>query len=255
LSWFRSRPAPLIGHRLPGALHDRLLAGDWLRTAHRGLPRSAPGNSLRAIAAAAALGVDLIEVDLHRTADGHLVLWHDDDLVAPGVKLPIARTTLAKLRTVDLGGGERISELAEAMDLARGRAGLMIDLKAGGLAQGLVATARRLDFGPIVACGHYWGSLRLIKAFDPSIGVAFTLHRTWRRPLGAVQIERGHADAVTVNWRIIDHQLIRRYHACGVAILAWTVDDPAQMRRLLALGVNGLTSNRADLFEEVGSRE
>jgi glycerophosphoryl diester phosphodiesterase len=247
-SWLRSRPAPLIGHGLPAPLHDRLVAGGWLRTAHRGLPRIAPGNSPKAIAAAAALGVDLVEVDLHRTADDQLALWHDDDLVAPGVKLPIARTTLAKLRSVDLGGGERIGTLAEAMDLARGRAGLMIDLKAGGLAHDLVATARRLDFGPIIACGHYWGSLRRVKALDPSIGVAFTLHRTWRRPLGAIQIERGHADAVTVNWRIIDQQLVRRYHACGVAILAWTVDDPAQMRRLLALGVNGLTSNRADLF-------
>lgn len=251
-SWLRPRPAPLIGHGLPAPLRERLHAARWLRTAHRGCPRVAPGNSPRAIAAAAALGVDLIEVDLHRTADDHLVLWHDDDLPAPGRKLPIARTTLAALRAVDLGGGERIATLAEGMDLARGRAGLMIDLKAGGLARDLVATARRCDFAPIVACGHYWGSLRRIKLLDPAIGVAFTLHRTWRRPLGAIQIERGHADAVTVNWRIIDQQLVRRYHACGVAVLAWTVDDPAQMRRLLALGVDGLTSNRADLFAAVG---
>src|SRR5262249_39287346 len=151
---------------------DRLVAGGWLRTAHRGMPRVAPGNSPKSIAAAAALGVDLIEVDLHQTADGHLVLWHDDDIAAPGGNLAIARTTLAKLRNVDLGGGERIAGLAEAMELARGRAGLMIDLKAGGLAHALVATARRLNFGPIVACGHYWGSLRGIKALDPAIGVA-----------------------------------------------------------------------------------
>lgn len=242
-----------VGFGLPAPLRRRLAAGEWLRTAHRGMPTVAPGNSRAAITAAAELGVDLIEIDLHTTADGCLVLWHDEEIVAPGIRLPIATSTLQALQRIDIGAGERVIELSEAITIARGRSGLLLDLKAERLARPVVETVRRFDFGPVIVCGHYWGSLRRIKRFAPEVGVAFTLDRAWRRLLGGALID-GAADAVTVNWRLIDRAFVRHYHARGIAVLAWTVDDPAQMRRLLDLGVDGLTSNRPDLFAACDGR-
>jgi glycerophosphoryl diester phosphodiesterase len=236
-----------VGYRLPPALRGRLRAGQWLRTAHRGLPYVAPGNTASAIAAAAGLGVDVIEIDLHATADGRLVLWHDEAIPAPGQSVPIASTTLHKLRQLDLGQGEHIIELADAMAIARDRAALMIDLKTNGLARPIAETARRLNFAPLIVCGHFWGSMRWLRRHVPEIGISFTLDRPWRRRLGQALIDRS-ADAVTVNRCMIDRALISHYHARGVAVLAWTVDDPAEMQRLLDLGVDGLTSNRPDLF-------
>ncbi|HET8626035.1 MAG TPA: glycerophosphodiester phosphodiesterase [Thermomicrobiales bacterium] len=240
---------PPPGRGLPAPLADRLAAGHWLRTAHRGAPTVAPGNSRAAIAAAAALGVDLVEVDVHATADGQLALWHDDEVPAGRARLRIAATPLAELQRVEVGQGERVITLADAMEAVRGRAALLVDLKADGLAEPIVATARRLDFGPVVVCGGYWESLRDVKRLAPEIGTSLTLDRDWRARYGDDAIERAGTDALTVDARILrEPGLLARCHARGLAVLAWTVDRPADMRALLALGVDGLTSNRPDLF-------
>ena len=204
----------------------------FLQIAHRGAPTVAPGNTAAAIRAALDLGVDLVEIDLHATADGHLVLWHDPTLPSGGQKLPIARHHLAALRQIDLGGGERILELHEALDLARDRAGLLIDLKAPALAQPLVACVKERAFPRTVVCGHYWSSLRLIGALDPTIGIAFTINRAWQRLAAWPFLRRGQAHAVTINWRQLSRARVARYRALGLAVIAWTVDDPALMRRL-----------------------
>lgn len=227
-------------------LARRLGGGSWLRVAHRGDPRVAPGNTGPAIAAAAAAGVDLVELDLQATADGRLVLWHDPEITADGRRVPIARATFAALRGLDLGGGERIATLDEALEIVRGRAGLLIDLKARGLADGIVAAVRRHAPTPVVVCGHHWRSLRRIRRLAPEIGVAHTLDRYWRRPLGAAAIACLDTDAVSLHWRLVDAGLVRRCHTRGIAVIAWTVDDPTLLAHLLRLGVDGVTSNRLD---------
>jgi len=232
--------------------HATLVArSSLLRIAHRGAPTVAPGNTSAAIRAALDLGVDLVEVDLHATADGHLVLWHDPAIPSGGQTLPIARHHLAALQQIDLGGGQRLLELHDAMHLARDRAGLLIDLKAPALAPALVACARSQQAARLVVCGHYWSSLRLIGALDPTIGIAFTINRAWQRLAAWPYLRRGQAHAVTINWRQLTRARVASYQALGLAVIAWTVDDPALMRRLLAFGVTGITSNRPDLFASI----
>lgn len=239
------------GQGLPAPLRDRLAGGGWLRTGHRGAPTVAPGNSRRAILVATDLGVDMVEVDVHRTADGHLVLWHDDTLVIDGAPVALAAATMAVLQAVEIGQSERVIGLADGLDAVRGRAALLIDLKADGLAEQIVETVHKCHAGAVVACGHYWESLREIKRRAPEIGTSLTLDHTWRQWHGSGAIERIDTDAVTVDWRMIDSSFVARCHARGLAVLAWTVDDLALMRRLLAMGVDGLTSNRPDLFSQV----
>ena len=84
-----------------------------------------------------------------------------------------------------------------------------------------------------------------------SNSVSLTLDHAWRRRYGDDGIERIDTDAVTVDWRILDLALVERCHARGLAVLAWTVDDLPLMRQLLAMGVDGLTSNRPDRFAQV----
>jgi len=240
-----------VGSGLPVALRERLVAGEWLRTAHRGATVGAPGNSRRAIVAATNLGVDMVEVDVHRTGDGHLVLWHDDVVVINGARVPIATATMAALQAVDIGHEERIIGLADGLDAVRGHAALFIDLKADGLAEQIVEIVRGCDAGPVAVCGRYWDSLREIKRRAPEIGTSLTLGHTWQQQHGDDVIERIDTDAVTVDWRIADPAFVARCHARGLAVLVWTVDDLSLMRRLLAMDVDGLTSNRPDLFAQV----
>jgi len=241
-----------VGSGLPAPLRERLAGGGWLHTAHRGAPTVAPGNSRRAIVAATDLGVDMVEVDVHRTADGRLVLWHDDALVINGARIPLATATMAALQTVDIGKGERIIGLADGLDAVRGRTALLIDLKADGLAEQIVETVRQCDAEPVVVCGHFWESLREVTRRAPEIGTSLTLGCDWRQQYGDDVIERIDTDAVTVDWRILDPAFVAQCHARGLAVLAWTVDDLSLMRRLLAMGVDGLTSNRPDLFAQAG---
>lgn len=193
----------------------------------------------------------MVEVDIHRTADGHLVLWHDDTMPMGDARIPLARANHAALQSVDIGQGERIIGLADGLDAVRGRAALFIDLKADGLAEQIVSTIRACREQPVVVCGHFWESLREIKRRAPEIGTSLTLDQRWRQRHGDDVIERIDTDAVTVDWRILDAAFVEQCHACGLAVLAWTVDDLPLMRRLLAMGVDGLTSNRPDLFTRV----
>lgn len=247
-------PGVSHGAGLPTPLRARLAAAGWLRTAHRGAPTVAPGNSRRAILAAVDLGVEMVEVDIHRTADGHLVLWHDETILVGDAHIPLATATRAALQSVDIGQGERLIGLADGLDAVRGRAALLIDLKADGLAEQIVATVRACGEQPVVVCGDFWESLREIKQRAPEIGTSLTLDHRWRQRHGDDVIERIDTDAVTVDWRIIDPAFVARCHARGLAVLAWTVDDLTLMERLLAMGADGLTSNRPDLFTHVGNR-
>jgi len=195
----------------------------------------------------------MVEVDIHCTADGHLVLWHDDTLPMGDARIPLARANRAALQSVDIGQGERIIGLADGLDAVRGSAALLIDLKADGLAEQIVETIRACGEQPGVVCGHFWESLREIKRRAPEIGTSLTLDHRWRQRYGDDVIERIDMDAVTVDWRILDAAFIERCHACGLAVLAWTVDDLTLMERLLAMGVDGLTSNCPDLFAQVAT--
>lgn len=242
------------GQGLPSPLRERLAGGHWLRTAHRGAPTVAPGNSRRAILAAVDLGVDIVEVDIHRTADGYLALWHDDAIMIDGATVPLASATRAALQAVDVGQGERIISLADGLAAVRGRAALLIDLKADGLAEPIIATIRAGGAQPVMVCGHFRASLREIKRRAPEIGTSLTLGNGWWHRHGHDLIERIDTDAVTVDQRVIDAALIERCHARGLAVLAWTVDELVAMERLLAMGVDGLTSNRPDVFAQVSER-
>ena len=90
----------------------------FLRIGHRGAAAHAPHNSLLGIYKAAQLGADMVELDLQRTADGEIVLCHEAQLVdEQGDVLPIRTSTWRELQKVDLGGGERVPTLAQAIKL------------------------------------------------------------------------------------------------------------------------------------------
>ncbi len=242
----------MIGEKLPEVLAQKLQAKDWIRTAHRGAPQVAPGNSARAIEAAAQIGVDLIEIDVHATRDGSIVLWHDAEMTdADGAERLIAHSSLEELQAIDIGDGQRVIDLAQAIEIVRGRAGLMIDLKADSLEVPITRIVRDQQFDPVIVCGGYWRSLREIRRLAPGIGTSLTLSGHWKTAYGIADESQIDTDAVTVDGRLLEPGLMSRLHAHGLAVLAWTIDRPQDMHACLDLGADGLTSNRPDLFAEV----
>src|SRR5262252_5883544 len=120
------RSSPSVSDLYRGARE----AGVPLVGGHRGNPAEHPENTLASFRSAIELGVDLIECDVHLSADGELIVIHDHtlDRTTNGTGLVVQRS-LADLRRLDAGGGERIPVLAEVCELARDRVGLAVELK------------------------------------------------------------------------------------------------------------------------------
>jgi len=215
--------------------------------AHRGASARAVENSLAAFRAARELGADAVELDIHATADGVLVVHHDEMIGHHHV----AHASFAEVRAHLLPNGEAIPTLEEALAVILPRLTAFVEVKSLGPRW----DARLFDV--IDRCGA--PDRVAVHAFD---------HRIIRR-LGAQrpQLRRGvlsasypvhparmmeDADAQAL-WQhadLVDQPLVAAVHATGGQVYAWTVDEPAAMQRLLAAGVDGLCSNHPDRARE-----
>jgi len=272
--------------RYPPAMPKPFLAalarpGPWL-IAHRGGSRLAPENTLVAFDLAASLGADAVETDVRRTRDGTVVIFHDDDTArltgAPGT---IEARSLAEVGALDAGfaftfdggrtfpwrgAGVRVPTLAEA--LARHPA-MRFNVDAKGeeaaLAEALVAVVRQAGAVDRVCLGSFHDEqgerLRTLlpeAAHFLSQGPA-TEHVTAARAGAAPGSAPAGWDLADLPHRlgdmvVVDEALVRHFHALGMAVHVWTVDEEPDMRALLAIGVDGLVTDRPDLLARVLGR-
>ena len=227
--------------------------------AHRGLALGVPENTIAAFRAAVNAGAEYIETDVHATADGVAVLVHDPDIVIDGVLHAVRSMTLDHLRQLDLGGGHRVPTLAGAL-VAFPETRFNIDVKSE-LAAGPTARTIRTEKATdrvLVTSFDETRRLRAIETLDlvatsassrlvtrALIGAKTGTPWFIRRSLSGVrvlQIPERHK-----NVRLVTPQTIRALHRAGVEVHVWTVNNPADMQRLLSWGVDGLISDRVDL--------
>ena len=245
------------------------LAGPFpLAFAHRGGTESAPENTLRAFEAAVGLGYRHLETDVHLTADGVLVAFHDPalDRVTDRSGL-IAELTFAEVRAARIGGTEPVPTFAELLTTFPD-ARFNIDPKADASVVALAAALRRHDAVDRVCIGAFSDDrLRRLRdlfgrALCTSAGPRETaalvaaarvpqVARLARRPAyDCLQVPVRH----TVRGRTIEvvtPAFVRMAHERGVQVHVWTIDDPAEMHRLLDLGVDGLMTDRPSVLREV----
>jgi len=228
--------------------------------AHRGLALEAPENTMLAFLKALSVGVDYIETDVHASSDGVAVIAHDDTLArVAGRPVRVDHLTMAELRRVDLGEGQGFVSLAEALD-SFPEARFNIDLKsnaavdptvdaileAGAVNRVLIASfddRRRLAAvkrlpGVATSASKRMSSRAVAAA---SLGLLPVVRRTLRG-VDAVQLPEKF-NGVT----IITPRLLSTMQAAGVEVHVWTINDVPTMERLLAMGVDGIVTDRADL--------
>ncbi len=235
--------------------------------AHRGLAIEAPENTLLAFAKALAVGVTHVETDVHVSADGVAMISHDPDLMRlVGRRATVGQLTAAELRRIDLGHGQGYCSLADALD-GFPDVRFNIDVKIGGAVAPTVeairatgATSRVLigSFSPerrIAATRMLPGVATSISARGAVAAVAAARNgavRTVRRILRDVQAVQ--LPEIVLRMRAFTPRTIAAFHAAGVEVHAWTINEPGDMDRLLALGVDGLVSDRSDLAIEAVAR-
>ncbi len=219
-------------------------------TAHRANTGKAPENTPSAIEAAAHSGADFAEIDAQETADGVVVILHDADLMrVAGLDRKIWEITYEELEEVDVGSwfspefrDQRVPTLEEAIEAARDRIKLNIELKFNGhdqkLAERVAGIVRDAGFESqcVVSSLDYEG-LREAKRDNPSLNVGFVVFRA----IGDVW--RLDVDFLSVNADQVDEDLIHRARQTGKAVHAWTVNDRLTMVRLVELGVDNVITD------------
>jgi glycerophosphoryl diester phosphodiesterase len=220
------------------------------RVGHRGAGAHEPQNTLRSFERAIAMGVDMVETDVRQSRDGALVLAHDETIHGGGRERVVADHDLAELRTLDLGHGERVATLEEVLALVRGRCGLMADLKGEGFEAELVAALQNsgLPREQISIPGGTAPSRAKIRQIDPTLPISLSLGAEWHDRITPEFIDAIDTDAVTWQYRLITPERVARLHERGLFVYTWTVDDPETMRRVLEAGVDGVITNRPELF-------
>jgi glycerophosphoryl diester phosphodiesterase len=217
--------------------------------AHRGASGERPENTLPAYELAVEQGADMIEVDLHRTRDGAIVVTHDEELAGIGGRGEIADATLAEVRALDAGGGERVPTLDEILDRFGPRIPFNLEIKRGTAAEysglegaTLEALERRGLLARTLFSSFYDPVLRRLRELSASARIGLLVSR--RFPNGALERARAlGAEALHPERELVTPRLVEEAHAAGLAVHVFTVDDPADMSRLLAMGVDGLFTN------------
>jgi glycerophosphoryl diester phosphodiesterase len=211
--------------------------------AHRGTPREHPENTLPAFARALELGVDGVELDVHATRDGQVVVHHDAELPAAAGALArraIESLSLAELSAHRVQGTAPVPLLADVLAAAAGRATVYVEIKAPAIEplvdQVLAASACAAQ---VHSFDHRVA--RRSRDLRPSLRVGI-LSTSYLIDNVAAMRAAG-ADTLWQHWSVIDAALVAEVHAAGGAVIAWTVNSPAVARSLAALGVDGLCTD------------
>ena len=231
---------------------------------HKGADLIAPGNTLESFAAAVEAGVDTIELDLLWTSDGHprldatertpLVVahdWHDAGRREP-LTLEEALDAFLEppLDGVEIDLDIKLPGREEEVVAAVRDRGLLERAMVSTMELSTLARIHELEPGlrrgwtyPKVT--KDWASKRWAKA--PMMGALAWMRQ--RLPgLAARELPRMGVEAMWVYHPIVSRRLARITDLAGVELIAWTVDDPRRMRKLVAAGVNGICSNDPRLF-------
>ena len=251
-----------------------MTTSDWLsprnrplNLGHRGASAAAPQNTLAAFRKAVEMGADGVELDVQLSADGVPVVIHDFTVnkTTSGTGR-VADKTLAELKALDAGSkfsphfaGERIPTLAEVFEAIDGKLLVNVELKAPShnwntaLVGPVLETVRRHGMQTKVLFSSFNSHmLRAMKQLAPGIpaGVLYEpdspvyVRRAWLDPFVPHEARHPHRTMLTgpiVGW----------YHAHGLRVNTWTVDDPAEMRRHIDTGVDSIITNKPDVLKSV----
>ena len=245
-----------------------------LRIGHRGAAHLAPENTLRSFRAAVDHGVDLVEFDVLDLPRGPLVLAHSDHLdeVSHGAAVGSVRSrTLEELREV----APELPTLDEALAFFVEEApdvGLHIDLKLTTRLDELADALGRFGLeGRSVVSSFDTPSLRTLRALAPGVCIGFTypedrfevsrkpvLRPVLRAGLASARavvptlvprmIRRAEAAALMLQFALVTRRSVDAAHRLGVPVLAWTVDEPRELERVVAAGVDGVITNDPRIF-------
>jgi glycerophosphoryl diester phosphodiesterase len=231
-------------------------AGGPIAFAHRGAAPAGLENTLAAVDRILELGFTYLETDVRASADGVAVLLHDPRLDRTTDRTgAVAELPWAQIARARVGGREPVPRLDELLgsypDLR-----VNLDVKAASAVAPLVAAVRRAGAVDRVCVGSFHDRLipavraglgeRLCTSLGPRGVLALRLGTLRRTPAGCAQVPSGFRKVP-----LIDRRFVAAAHRRGLDVHAWTINDRAEMHRLLDLGVDGIMSDDAPALRDV----
>lgn len=211
--------------------------------AHRGASGYEYENSRAAFRRAVMLDADGVELDVHATRDGALVVHHDAEVPGFG---PIGQLSLAEARQVRLRNGETLPLLGEVLDLVGDRE-VWIEVKTLPESHDRELLAV-MDRGPAperyAVHGFDHRIIRRLGEARPGLRRGILLSAYLDDPVSAMRAVG--ATTLWQEWQQVDQALVNRVHEAGATLIAWTVNEIGDLERLARLGVDGLCGNYPD---------
>ncbi|WP_030566549.1 glycerophosphodiester phosphodiesterase [Streptomyces aureocirculatus] len=218
---------------------------NFVTIGHRGVMGVEPENTLRSFVAAQAAGLDIIELDLHLSKDGALVVMHDADVgrTTDG-EGAIADKTLAELRDLDAGDGERVPVFEEVLDAVT--APLQAEIKDVAAARALAGIMNGRDLtGRVEVLSFHDEALAEITRLVPGVRTALVASR-----YGTDVVERATAvgaGALVLNIRRLTLEIVERARQAELRIIGWVVNTQDDLRLVRALQLDGATTDYPEI--------
>lgn len=249
------------------------------KVAHRGGSLLAPENTLAAFQRGIEEGADAIELDVHLSKDGELIVMHDPSLYrTTGKEGYISDHSLEEIKSLDARLGfqgentydkQTVPTLSEVLDLIQNeerRVALQIEIKVDqhgnrydGIEKAVINLLRTyglVDRTTIISFD--FETLLTVKEMESSIKCTALVSRKFLEQIGmggpdavADAIAALGVEAVAINYLYLSDKLFDAFKKRGLAIGAWTVNDEKDIKRIAAMGVDFITSDRPDLLREL----
>ncbi|MFG2574004.1 glycerophosphodiester phosphodiesterase [Streptomyces sp. NPDC048481] len=218
---------------------------NFLTIGHRGVMGVEPENTLRSFVAAEQAGLDVIELDLHLSKDGALVVMHDLDVdrTTDGAGA-VGDQTLAELRTLDAGRGERVPVFEEVLDAVR--TPLQAEIKDVRAARALAEVIRDRDLtGRVEVSSFHDEAVAEMRRLVPGVRTALIGSRY---DLAVVdRAVTAGAATLCLNLRRLTLEIVEEARKRDLRIIGWVVNTQEQLRIARAFGLDGVTTDHPEI--------
>jgi len=234
------------------------------KIAHRGASGQFPENTRLAITKAVAAGVDMIELDCQMSRDGHVVVFHDEQLRrTAGARGPLRAKTLEQLKKLDIGQwrkksfrGEQILTLEEALEVLAGRVDLCLEIKnfpksLPGIELKILFILSHYDYlDRTLVTSFDYRSLGRVRELAPEASLGLIFGRGVKEdPFEAVR--RLAPTSIHVQKDLATREFFAAAWEEGLDVHVWTVNELRDMKTFVAMGVQGLISDFPEKFQKL----
>lgn len=236
---------------------------------HRGFSGVAPENTVASFKKALEVGVDMIELDVHLSKDGQVVVIHDDTLNrTTNGKGKVVSYTLNELKQLDAGSwfspefsGEKIPTLREVLELIRGRTALNIELKKGDSGpytivdladRALEEVEKAAMLNQVLFASFDPSAIERIREKNPCLPVALIHSKSWSSPQ---EITGGRPiHILSCRGTVLTETNVSRSREQGIKVLVWTLNKEEHMEHFLNMGVNGIITDHPNRLIKILKR-